>query len=77
MRPMCDTNMMSSYRGNKCAHKTYMVMYLVTIMGSLCDTNMMSYIEREQMNPINLSGNVFVYNHKEKSLICRFCLLAS
>ena len=35
----------------------------------------MSYIYCEQINPLDLSGDVFGYNHMEKSQICRFELL--
>ena len=38
-------------------------------MGHLCDTSIMIYIEYEQMDPYNPSGNVFGYNAREKTRI--------
>ena len=47
------------------------------VMKPLCDTNMMNYISCEQIDPYNLSGNVFSYNRKEKksNLSIFSCLL--
>ena len=41
-------------------------------MRRLSDTNMMNYIQCEQIDPYNLTGNEFGYNKKEKTQICRF-----
>ena len=35
-------------------------------MSPLCAYNMMNYIQCEQINPYNLTGNEFGYNKKEK-----------
>ena len=35
----------------------------------------MYYIQSEQINPVDLPGNVFGYNHMKKNQICRFALL--
>ena len=43
-------------------------------MRPLCGTNMMNNIKCVQIDPYNLSGNVFGYNHKQKNQICQFML---
>ena len=42
------------------------------VMGLLCDIVIMIYIEYEQMDPYNPSGNVFGYNSKENNWILSF-----
>ena len=42
-----------------------------------CDNNMINYIYCEQIDPYNLSGNVFCFNHKEKLKFVDICLLTS
>ena len=43
----------------------------------LCDTNMMDYIKCEQIDPYNLTSNVFGYNKMKKLKCLNFCLLTS
>ena len=44
-------------------------------MRPMCDTSMMNHVYCDQIDPYNLSGNVFGYDNKEKTQICQFFLL--
>ena len=58
-----------------CTQLPWLLNYMV--MRPLCDTNMMNYMYCAQIDPYNLSGNVFGNNRKEKLRFVDFCFLTS